>query len=192
MAEVAFDTASHTYRVDGRVLPSVTQVLQILQDFGGVPADVLERAREFGSHVHTAVDLDNRGELDEDSLDPALRPCLEAWRKFRADTGAVVVASELRLADSVLGYAGTLDTLLVIRSRHALVDVKTGLVPRTVGPQLAAYDHLLRANGRPRPTRRLCVQLCADGYRVHDCKDPADWPVFMSALNCHKFMRTAA
>lgn len=189
---LVFDATAHEYRIGSRVLPSVTQILGLLQDFSGVPSDVLERAREFGSHVHAAVDLDNRGELDEDSLDPALRPYLEAWRKFLADTGAVVAASELRLADPVLGYAGTLDTLLVIRSRHVLVDVKTGVVPRIVGPQLAAYDHLLRANGRPLPTRRLCVQLCADGYRVHDCKDPADWPVFLSALNCHKFMRAAA
>ena len=188
MAELAFDESAHRYTLGGREVPSVTQVLGLLMDFGGVAAEVLARAAEFGSHVHEAIDLDNKGDLDEAGLDAALLPYVATWRRLLADMGATVVESELRLADARMGYAGTLDAVLEVRGRRVLVDIKTGVVPRTVGPQLAAYEHLLVANGHPKPLRRLCAQLLGDEYRLHDCKDPADWSVFLSALNCWRFI----
>lgn len=183
----------HEYRVNGRVLPSVTTVLGILQDFGAVPADVLARAAEFGSHVHQAVDLDNQGVLDEDALDPALRPYVTDWRQFLIDTDGRVVGSELRMADPALGFAGTADAVIKIKGKPVLVDVKTGLVPRTVGPQTAAYAHLfnLLAPLTMRVKRRLCVQLTGEGYRMTECKNPADWSVFMSCLNILRFKNAA-
>jgi hypothetical protein len=190
VADLAFDEARHEYSVAGRRLPSVTQILSILQDFGGVPAEVLARAAEFGSHVHQAVDLYNKRTLDEASLDPALAPYLADWQKFLADSGAQVTASELRLCHPTLHFAGTLDVAALMGRKSVLIDVKTGVVPRTVGPQLAAYAELFRVNGG-RVDRRLCVQLTGDGYRVTECKDPADWSVFMSCLNVLRFKNAA-
>lgn len=188
MAELAFNEAEHVYRVGGQIVPSVTQILSILQDFGAVSAEILARAAEFGSHVHQAIDLDNKGALDEAALDPALVPYLAGWRAFLRETGAELLGSEVRVYHSRLQYAGTLDALVRIRDKIAVVDVKTGVVPRTVGPQLAAYkaayaawndEHLIR--------RRLCVQLTGDGYRIHDCKDPADESIFMSCRNIYRW-----
>lgn len=187
MAELAFDEARHEYRLDGKPLPSVTQVLSILQDFGAVPAEVLERSAEFGTHVHQAVHLFNEGTLDEDALDPALVPYLSDWKKFLADTAATVQLSELRLADGKLGFAGTLDTVVKMVASPVLIDIKTGQVPRTVGPQLAAYQYLLKSNNYGAIRRRLCVQLTGEGYRLHERKDPADWSVFQSALNIYRW-----
>jgi hypothetical protein len=188
VAELAFDEARHEYRLDGVPLPSVTQVLGILQDFGGVPAEVLARAAEFGRHVHLAVDLYNKRMLDEASLDPALAPYLADWHSFLRDAAANVLKSECRLVDPKLGFAGTLDTVVLIRGKRVLVDVKTGQVPRTVGPQLAAYKHLYESTTHNRIHRRLCVQLTGEGYRVHEQNNPADWSVFLSALNCWRFI----
>ncbi len=187
-----FDATRPENRVDGRVVPSVTQILGILTDFGAVPAEVLARAAEFGQHVHQACALANDHRLDEGALDPALAPYLVGWRRCLADLKATVVASEWPLVDARLGFAGTLDAVLLIRGRTVLVDIKTGVVPRTVGPQLAAYAHLLqRANGQPKLARRLCVQLTGDGYRLHDCKDNGDFSVFLSCLNVWNFMNRA-
>ena len=193
MARILFDEARHEYRVGGRVVPSVTQVLSVITDFGGVSADVLARAAEFGTHVHQAVDLDSKGLLDEESLDPALAPYLAAWRTFLADAGATVLASEVRVYHPGQHYAGTLDALLRIRNKVAVVDVKTGVVPRTVGPQLAAYETAYSASDEHEHAirRRLCVQLTGDGYRVHECKNPADWSVFQSCLNVWRFKNAA-
>lgn len=192
MTEIAFSEARHEYRVNGRVVPSVTQVLSLLQDFGAVPAEVLARAAEFGSHVHQAVHLWNERQLDEGALDPALAPYLADWKAFLADTGAEVNQSELRLAHPILGYAGTLDSIVGMKGKNVLVDVKTGVVPRTVGPQTAAYAELVQVRHKSfRVQRRLCVQLTGEGYRLHPCNDPADLAVFVSALNCWRFRNAA-
>lgn len=181
MAELAFDAARHEYRFAGRVVPSVTQVLGILSDFGAVPAEVLARAAEFGTHVHLACELDNRGVLDEATLDPALAPYLAGWRKYRADSGLVIVESELRLHDARLGYAGTCDVLGELRGQRCVIDIKSGLVPKTVGAQCAAYAHALKVR------RRYCVQLLPNAYRVHALNDPSDWALFTSCLNIWRF-----
>lgn len=193
MAEIVFDGESHTYRVHGHVVPSVTQILAMLQDFGGVSAEVLDRAAEFGTHVHQAVDLYNKRILDEASLDPALAPYLADWHSFLRDAAAEVLASEVRVYHPGLKYAGTLDALVRIRNKVAVVDVKTGQVPRTVGPQLAAYElaYSAREDNEHAIRRRLCVQLTGDGYRIHEQKNPADWSVFVSALNCWRFRNAA-
>ncbi len=182
-AELAFDAGTHTYTLGGRVLPSVTQVLSILDRFERVPPAMLDAAREFGTHVHMACDLDNRGVLDEASLDAALLPYLEGWRKFRRVSGAVILESELRVHHAGLAYAGTLDVLAHWKSRHCIIDIKSGQVPRTVGPQTAAYAHALTIQ---RPAR-YCVQLMPNDYRVHALTDPRDWSIFLSCLNLTKW-----
>lgn len=179
-----FDAAHHVYRYDGRVVPSVTQVLEPLQYLDGVPWAVLEAAREFGTHVHLAVHLWNVRQLDVDSLDPALKPYLMGWQDFLRDTGFEVTASETRVYNAQLGYAGTPDCTGNYAGTSWVIDVKSGVVPHTVGAQLAAYQHALPQ----RPRRRLCVQLLGDGrYKMHEQKNLADLSLFMSALNIHKF-----
>lgn len=188
MAEIVFDEARHEYLVGGRLVPSVTQVLSILQDFGAVPADVLAAAAEFGTHVHQACALDNDGRLDEASLDPSLAPYLEQWRRFMAESGAFVRASELRVYHSGLRYAGTLDVLADWNGQLCIIDIKTGQVPRTVGAQTEAYRMAYQSQEcGVVPRRRYCVQLTADAYKVHPLTNPADWSLFQSALNCYRF-----
>lgn len=191
---LAFDEAAHVYRRYGQPVPSVTQVLQLIDSFEGVPMDVLEAAREFGQHVHRAVELDSKGELDEDSLDPALAEYVAGWRKFISDRNATVLASEVRVASNRLSFAGTLDSLVEIAGRTWLVDVKSGAVPtRTVGPQTAAYEHALRECwpiSFPRTLSRACVRLLPNDYRFVHLGDSRDWNVFLSALNIHNWRNT--
>lgn len=193
MADIVFNEARHEYRVGGHIVPSVTQILSILQDFGSVPADVLARAAEFGTHVHQAIDLHNKGVLDEGALDPALAPYLAAWRSFLRDSGAEVLASEVRVYHPGHHYAGTLDTLVRLSGKVALLDIKTGQLPRSVGPQLIAYVEAYHACEDNEHTirRRLCLQLIADTYRVHPFTNPADWSIFQSCLNVWRFRNAA-
>lgn len=187
--ELQFDPASHAYSVDGQLVPSVTQALSILSDFSSVDPDLLKRAAHFGTHVHQACDLWNRGVLDLAALDPELRPYLDAWRNWLDVSGAVVISSEQRVFHSMHRYAGTLDAVVEIGGRQAVVDIKTGQLPKTVGPQLAAYAEALNHTAGKRVIkRRLAIQLTADGFKSHELKGNADWPVFLSALNCWRFL----
>lgn len=184
--ELTFDAGTHVYRYGGRVVPSVTQVLDQLNDFSDVHPDRLEAARIRGSHVHAMIDLDNRGELDEASVDEAYLPYLEQWRLFLRESGFQVTASEMRVFHSKLRYAGTCDTLIGHNSSWVL-DIKTGAVPRTVGAQLAAYQHAMD----PKPRRRLCLALTPGNYQLHECKDLSDFALFQSCLNIWRFKHAA-
>jgi hypothetical protein len=180
---LTFDAATHVYRYGGRVVPSVTQILGMLNDFSSVPPEKLARAANFGRHVHAAIDLDNRGELDEESLDPRLLLYLKQWRRFLDETGFIVTGSESLVYNRRLKYAGTLDVSGTWRDASWVVDVKTGAVPKSVGPQLAAYQHALD----PAPKKRLCVALTGDNYKLIPCEDPSDFSIFQSALNIWRF-----
>lgn len=191
---IEFNHERHEYSVNGKVLPSVTQVLDTCVDFRMVDPDVLEAARLFGNHVHEAMALLVRDELDWSSLDAALVPYIIGGKRFLEESGVVVVASELRLASPYLRYAGTLDLAGVIRSQDALFDFKaTAAIPPTVGPQVAAYERLYADKfGGARKRRRYCVQLRENDYRVIPLTDPADWSVFQSALNLHHWKQKHA
>lgn len=202
MAELTFEPESHTYRIGGIVVPSVTQVIDDqLNDWEGVPLDAMEAARIFGAHVHEACHLMVRDELDWDSLDPELFPYVDAARRFIDESGITIIESETRMCDPGLMIAGTEDIWGIIRDDYWLLDWKTPLqFPRSVGPQTAAYSHL-RGKSRPTPRapgkrnkpphRRGCVQLnpklCKNGYKLTECKDSTDWHYFLSARNCFRF-----
>lgn len=181
-AEFTFDEAAHVYRVGGVRWPSVTEILQPLQIMDGIPRHVLDAAAAFGRNVHRACHLHNVGALDESTLDAALVPYLNGWKQFCSDMEVRVIASEQQVTHQRLRYAGTLDVRAVVRRKYVdLIDIKaTAVIPRTVGPQTAAYAAAL---DEARIGRRV-VQLKSDGtYRTRVLNDRADWNVFLSAFN---------
>jgi hypothetical protein len=181
-----FDKSTHTYELNGRAVPSVTQVLEPLEMFDGIPSHVLEAARERGQFVHEAMALLVRDALDWSSLDVSLVPYIEGGKRFLEESGAVVIASEMRVACPKIRCAGTFDLLAYLRDAECLIEFKaTAALPRTVGPQTAAYERLYAAMHAGKPRKRYCVQLKPGDYRVHPLTDPADWSVFQSCLNIH-------
>lgn len=189
MTEIVFDDASHTYRVDGAIWPGVTQVLDPINELDGIPRAALAAAAEFGRHVHMACDLFNRRMLDDASLDPALRPYLDGWLAFLRDTQAEVLESEMVVHHPGLRYCGTVDAIVKWRGRHHVVDIKTSAaVPRTVGPQTAAYREAYLQSHLACSNTRYCVHLTGDGkYRLVKLTDPADMSIFVSCLNIHRW-----
>jgi hypothetical protein len=185
LPDVRFDPDRHTYMVRGVAVPSVTTVLNPLNELDGIPADVLAAAARFGTHVHLACHLWNVGELDLKALDPHLLPYLNGWVKFLKDSGAVVLVSERRVYHPKLQYAGTLDAVVRWENSTRLIDLKSSVkVPRTVGPQTAGYAEAYRSEGHELSSIRGCVHLLGDGgYRLHRLTDRGDFHIFLSALN---------
>lgn len=185
-----YDDDSHTYTLDGRVVPSVTQIIAPLYDFSRVDPQVLAAKAMLGKAVHRATELHDAGALDDGSVHPLVRPYLDAWLKFRLDTGFVPVEIEQRVHHPVMGYAGTLDRVGDMDSgERSLLDIKIvrALSP-AVGVQLAAYEHAYALRFAVKPVlRRRAVQLRDDGsYRLTaHYTDPADLTCFLSLLNIH-------
>jgi len=175
-----FDQETHTYRYNGKIVPSVTTILSPLNDFQHVSPQTLRTAVMFGRAVHRACELDDLGELDESNLDIELEPYLIAWRKFCADHETHWSLIEQQIYHATLGYAGTLDRLGLVKGLATVLDIKSSkrLYP-SAGPQLAAYQQAVTE-----PTvQRMAVQLGSNGtYVATACTDPTDWPLFCSLL----------
>lgn len=188
MSDLTFEESGHIYRVDGIVVPSVTQVLADVGiiDYSRIPAEDRERYLQRGKDVHIATHYDDEGDLDEAAFNEDLRGYLEAWRRFRAETGFVPELIEYRGFHSVYRYAGTLDRTGDWRGRKILLDMKTGNAAAFVELQLAAYAAFFKS---PAAFHRIGVEVHDDGtYRIQEfpCKDFwADFQVFVAALVVH-------
>lgn len=175
--KTVFDPTTHTYTVDGRIVPSVTQ---ILHEAGIIDtAFYTEEARQRGSYVAEATALLDRGELELAELDPALVGYVDAWKKFKLDAQFVPELIEAPLFDPWGRFAGTLDRAGPLHGRWANVEIKTGGREEWHALQTAAYAHLMK---RP-AARRIVVYLEPDArYECHEFSDSGDHAAFMAAL----------
>lgn len=187
-----FDRVAHTYTLDGQRLPSVTEVLGLLQNFDTIPWATLERARQRGERVHQCINAYNRGAYAAVDFPEDVAYYLDGWEAFLNESGAVVVASEQPVYHKALRYAGTPDCVLSWKNDRRLLvpDVKaTWEIPPTVGAQTAAYAEAYKQqHGLSLKIDRACVHLTPDGYTLHMRDDPADWSLFVSTLNVYRFL----
>lgn len=183
---LAFEKSSHTYRWNGARAPSVTQLLDKLHSFAGVPEDVLEAARQRGTAVHRACHFFDENDLDETQLKPAVAGYLDGWKKFRSDHAVEIVECEQSGFHAVHRYAGTWDRVLRVAGDQWTADIKTGPPHWVMGLQTAAYERLRHPVGVPPRSKRATVHLRPDGtYHLRQWTDPSDWPAFVSLVTLH-------
>ena len=187
MAGFEFDPAAHRYTLDGRELPSVTTILRGLDDFSNVPARVLERARDRGNRVHSACNLDVLGTLDEATVDDEVAPYLAQFRKFLRESRFAPTLSECRVYDDVLWYAGTLDLFGDLPGCiDVQIDIKSGAIPRSVGPQTAAYANGLYVRSGLMTRKRFALKLEGSKYSLILLDSLADMDIFKHQLRKFK------
>ena len=190
MTGLTFDRGAHEYHHDKIKVPGVTTVLQPWNGLEHMDPDRLAMLAAFGTHVHEAVDMYNKGILDSGSLTPAVESYLAGWMRFELESGFVVVASEERVYHPKMGYAGCLDSLgnFPKHKELALVDVKTGLtMPKSVGPQTAAYAEAYAVANKRRRPRRYCCLLGPGTYKLEPLTNVSDFDVFKAALTIHRW-----
>ena len=174
------DPGTHTYTWDGHRVPGVSEILKRagLIDHSWVSRYGLER----GHAVHLATHYSDDGSLDESTVDPAVQPFLAAWRAFRADLPAPILARERSYYDLAHGYAGTIDCVLGTPAVAMLLDIKTNSPPDYATVQIGAYWNLLRASGIE-ANKCYTLALKADGtYRLRKVDHLFGWGQFHAAL----------
>jgi hypothetical protein len=174
---VTLDEATHTYRTaEGVVVPGVTTILRAAglidtrwcTDYG----------RDRGTLVHLACEYDDRGILDDATVDDAIKGYVEAWRCFKATARFTPESMEVVVHNETYGYAGKYDVAGTMHGSKVIVDRKTGTVYPATGLQLAAYE---RCMGEPH--KRMAVELHEDGkFKVEMYTDESDWQVFCATL----------
>lgn len=174
------DEATHTYYLNGVRVPSVTQILGYLKDFSGIPPAVLERKRQIGTATHKACELDALGELDDDTVHELIAPYLAGFRKWRAESGAVIKETETFVHHPRLRYAGQLDLIAQLGRWGWLIDIKTAAEHSPIWAiQAAGY---LACRHDAASLKRAALQLKPDGtYKWHpydrpeNAGDPSVW-----------------
>lgn len=136
--KLEFEDANHIYRIDGRAVPSVTQLLK--NKFGGkyddVPVDVLKRAQEKGTQIHKIIECYCNG-FDDNSVYTRNFKFLQKHYHFKP------IESELPIILNFGGkmYGGRLDLILDFDGQDAVADIKTSytLDREYLGYQLNLY-----------------------------------------------------
>jgi len=181
----------HEYRINGKVVPGVTEVLKDAGfiDYSKIPESIREFALQRGSYVHLACAMLVRGELDWDTVDEQILPYVRAFEAFLSDTGFKAVLVEKPLCSELWGYCGTLDLFGERNEKQWLIDIKSGVVPDWCCLQLAAYEELLPDVYKERPVERYGLALRKDGrYALSKRYDYVnDMAAFTAALVCYRY-----
>lgn len=199
LPELEFEEETHTYKLRGQEVPSVTQILKYIpsDDYASVPEYILANAAARGSAVHEAIEFYVQYGAEEYPEEYA--QYIEAFKTFwNGLDKAVALGNEIPIyyddcddeelkALYGLPYAGTLDMLAAVGDEIWLLDFKcTSSVSKGLKKkyalQLEAYAQALRKFGIVVDKKKV-VQLLKDGkHRVYDfpADDSYSWFVFRS------------
>lgn len=187
LPELTFDEASHIYRLNGDIIPSVSKLMEPLKDqcYGGISKRTLENAANKGSSVHNSIENWIKFGIDDIPSEHRgyFNGFMEWWKQYKPR----VFGSEVRIYHKLMRYGGTIDLLCEIGGLLELIDFKTtySLLEMACGVQLEAYSQALISHGIT-PQRKHILHLKKDGkwaFREFPAKDPARCRV-VGALKC--------
>jgi hypothetical protein len=150
---IEFVAGTHTYYVDGSETRSTTQ---ILKDAGMVDSRwFTDYHRWRGSETHKAIATWNRaGKIDRRTIDPKIRPYLEAAIGWQQTHKFVVLFVEHRMHDPLFDVCGTADLIGHFeddpKRQTYIVDYKTNdhrMGQLTSKWQTASYGHMYDPKG---------------------------------------------
>lgn len=171
-----YDPKTHTYKIDGRIVPSVTQALKESGIIDTTPYSMEAAIR--GTTIHEACQFLDENDLDEKSVDPSIVPYVSAYQKFLKDKKPRIISIEQAVYNKSYFYAGTLDRIVSMNDDLFVIDIKTGQPANWWPLQLSGYSLCLSE-----PHRRACLQLKNDGtYKMHFYTDLLDKNVFLSCV----------
>lgn len=121
-----FDNDTHTYLVDGIIVPSITQILKVRfgGKYAGVDKDTLQRAAQRGTDIHKAIELYCREQTESDYKELHNYKFLAKHYNFTTARNEVPIIL-CKFDDPIA--AGRLDLILDMWNTgdKALADIKT-------------------------------------------------------------------
>ena len=183
-----FDEREHRYRLmpSGVILPSVTQIIDTVFPFID-RGEVTERARQFGSAIHKAIELDIKGTLDMVTLDEALMPYLKQWWKVisHLDILTTQCKTEQMLWSKKYRFSGRID---IVEKR--IMDIKSGQPSPTHRIQASAYRHLWQITYKQKMPKAIVIYLNGEDKMPEIVEEqPSDFTTFLSCLEIYNFKK---
>jgi hypothetical protein len=187
-----FDERTHTYTLDGVVLPSVTQ---ILEGVGLVPDYPIGNYRIRGQRVHEATLHYDNGVLDNYEVGDRIMPYVDSYVKSMEKFPFTWKEAEIQLWHPYYLFAGKIDRVGFYDDKYPCIgDFKSGRTGRETGLQLAGYallkdnkNFLLQSCGHY--YRRFKLELQPNGScgKLTEYKDKVDFPGFLGSLELFKW-----
>ena len=196
-ARFFFDPVEHIYRIDRKIVSSVTGVMaeNNLIDLRWFT----EEARLRGTRVHIATHYLDEGDLDWNTILDRDKGYIKSWELYKIRANVEIVSVEAQVYDPFYGHAGTYDRILRINGKRALwmIDLKTvgdgkGRPPFWAKYQTAAYEGMYRVMHGGAMMRRGAIVLQADGSlpKLYEHYESTDYPDFLAMSQSTKIRRT--
>ena len=127
MNNLIFIEESHTYLLDGVIIPSVSDILHFIfpDKYKGVSDQVLSNKARYGTIVHDYIEKFENGKLDNlPDLDIYQQMSIRQYMRIKAKTDIEVLEQEkmIHFEDK---YAGRFDMIANIKGKKCLCDIKT-------------------------------------------------------------------
>ena len=129
-----FIEESHTYILNGEIIPSVTQILQDLfpLKYDGVPQEILDNKAEYGTQLHKFIEIIEKKKPKKPLayIKRYYKPniyqeeSLKDYLKIKDKYKIKITDSEKRISYEYK-YAGTLDLKGYVNGKSAIIDIKT-------------------------------------------------------------------
>lgn len=181
---IVFNAETHEYINDGKVLISVTQLMQkhgLCPEYGAVNQTVLNSAAEHGKIVHEEIsDFVKTGEtgFTEES---------DQIAQYFRDTGSVPLQSEPIVYNDIC--AGTFDLLFTQGGENVLAEIKTTSIAHkdAISWQLSLYKHLFEGmdGNAIKIDKFVCFHFNAGGLKIVDIAPKPDEEV-KRLLQCER------
>lgn len=187
-----FDETTHTYWVDGRPVPSITQIVAPLGKDYDEPDDdhleiTIEAAAERGTALHAYIAHRlNGGEAESFELPDDYAGYADAADLFLSEHNIEPLLIETPLCCGE--FAGTPDLVAELDGETAIIDYKfvSALAKSKVGAQLGGYLELCVENGIE-PQKLAAVQFLRDGkYRFYRAQKNAAESAFRACLELYR------
>ena len=195
-----YDSVADAVQSGAEEPPSVTTMMKPIDPFFNSAAaqrpgvkENIEAKRDFGTYVHSTIELWLNDELDESQLHPSLKPALDAFILWYHDNPNGILRSEIRIYHASLRYAGTVD---IIMYDH-IYDIKTRKFNRDKDAiQLVAYKQAAITQKLCTVNARVSVLEIIDGVLTqHDIPAKAEkiaWSMFRTLLDKNKIDKEIA
>lgn len=182
---LTFESESHTYRLGGLIVPSVTQIMRPLSEtvYRDIDGDTLGIAARRGTAVHTAIEFHANYGIDD--CPDSVRGYFDGYLKWREAWGPDIKSTEMSVWHSTLRYAGTVDMLAFMGDKMTLIDIKTTAAhnPMLTSVQLEAYRQALESHGQA-IDQVAVLYLRKDGtyqFKIQKA-DPEAWKTFAALM----------
>lgn len=194
--KIDFDIINHVYKVDGRVIPHNTGILQDqgIVDLSGIPKERLDYKSALGTATHYAIHLHETNNLNEDSIHPAIASHFKAYKKFCEVYRFEPRHTELMLYSKTWGFCTTLDLqgpfIWKKKEIEAIIEIKcTWAINPSNEIQTAAQQIAFEENYPDVKIKgRFGLQLKeTENFEIIEYNNARDKNTFLSALTVYKW-----